>query len=527
MADGIDWSMLSDAIATPADPVQSLYYGAATRQNAQKLADAERLQAAQSAAQQKAAQLYQAGDTRGAQAALIGSGQWDGVTGVNASDKQMYDQARTNTADLAGIAVAVQHLPYDQRASAIQTLKTFLVGQGLHSADIDAFDPTDNNLAAIHGYGYSPEKQDANAVAVQNAAINAQNAQTQAQRLAYDITKPVEMDPTKNYIMPDGATVAGAPAISTGSASGGSAADNSRAARNNNPGNLRWDGHSKWQGMTGVDPQGFVQFDTPENGQRALGINIANQQKLHGINTVGDFIAKYAPPSDHNDTGTYAQTVARALGVGVNDRVNFSDPHVQHVLSAAITGVEAGSTPAKFADNAAPNESASQTASAGWHMVQTGVAKADPNSVDPSDPAIEMAARQYAITGDMPALGMGNGGMRKAILTRAAQIVQENHWSPAQIVANRADYKSSTSALTNDQKQYDTIQGAENTAINNGQRFIDLSANAPGNTASSWYNESRNYLGQKFGDSRVSDMNAAYQTFITEWFGPAYGLGAA
>jgi hypothetical protein len=118
-----------------------------------------------------------------------------------------------------------------------------------------------------------------------------------------------------------------------------------RAGRNNNPGNLRWDGQSKWQGMTGVDKDGFVMFDSPANGQRALGINIANQQKLHGINTVTDLITKYAPPKDHNDTAAYISTVSRALGVGPNDQINLSDPNVQRVLSATISGVESSGTP--------------------------------------------------------------------------------------------------------------------------------------------------------------------------------------
>ena len=115
-----------------------------------------------------------------------------------------------------------------------------------------------------------------------------------------------------------------------------------RAVRNNNPGNLRWDGKSQWQGMTGVDDSGFVKFDSPESGQRALSINIANQGNLHGINTVRGLIGKYAPPTDNNDTEAYIATVAKGLGVGPDDQIDPSDPRINTALQASITPVEAG-----------------------------------------------------------------------------------------------------------------------------------------------------------------------------------------
>jgi hypothetical protein len=115
-----------------------------------------------------------------------------------------------------------------------------------------------------------------------------------------------------------------------------------RADRNNNPGNLRYDGKSQWQGMTGVDPQGFVQFDTPANGQRALGINLANQANLHGLDTVRGIISKYAPPSDGNDTGAYVAKVAQTLGVGPDDKIDPNDPRINQVLQSVIVPTEAG-----------------------------------------------------------------------------------------------------------------------------------------------------------------------------------------
>jgi hypothetical protein len=118
------------------------------------------------------------------------------------------------------------------------------------------------------------------------------------------------------------------------------------AVRNNNPGNLRWDGRSQWQGMTGVDPNGFVQFDTPESGQRALSINLANQANLHGLNTVRKIIAKYAPPSDHNNTDAYVASVAGKLGVGPDDAIDPTDPRVNQAMQSVIVPTEQGGAPA-------------------------------------------------------------------------------------------------------------------------------------------------------------------------------------
>lgn len=120
------------------------------------------------------------------------------------------------------------------------------------------------------------------------------------------------------------------------------------SVRNNNPGNLRWDGKSQWKGMTGVDPRGFVQFLTPELGARAAGINLGNQQKLHGINTLSGLISKYAPPSDNNDTAAYIRTVAQKTGLDPNAPIDLQDPAIQAKVLPVMFNVESGGTPARF-----------------------------------------------------------------------------------------------------------------------------------------------------------------------------------
>jgi len=96
-----------------------------------------------------------------------------------------------------------------------------------------------------------------------------------------------------------------------------------RGIINNNPGNLR---HGPaWQGLCAQqsDPE-FCQFNDVEFGIRALAITLLNYQKLDGCNTIGQIIARYAPPSDGNPTPEYAANVATACGVGVDDPIAVS-----------------------------------------------------------------------------------------------------------------------------------------------------------------------------------------------------------
>lgn len=94
-----------------------------------------------------------------------------------------------------------------------------------------------------------------------------------------------------------------------------------RGIRNNNPGNIR---HSSihWQGKssTQTDPA-FVQFDSPEYGIRALARLLDTYSTHYGLNTVRGIIGRYAP-SNENDTASYVNSVAGALGVSPDQRID-------------------------------------------------------------------------------------------------------------------------------------------------------------------------------------------------------------
>lgn len=90
-----------------------------------------------------------------------------------------------------------------------------------------------------------------------------------------------------------------------------------RGIRNNNPGNIDHNPANKWVGELPHDKtieSRFCRFSTPEYGIRALAKILLNYQRKHGLNTIRKIISRWAPPVE-NDTGAYAEQVAKACGV--------------------------------------------------------------------------------------------------------------------------------------------------------------------------------------------------------------------
>lgn len=110
----------------------------------------------------------------------------------------------------------------------------------------------------------------------------------------------------------------------------------------NNPGNIR---HSsdKWVGMSQIqtDPN-FVQFDTPDDGIRALARNLKTYFSK-GINTIAKIIATWAPPNENN-TAAYIAHVAQMLNTDPN-KVLSSNVATLNALTNAIITHEQGSNP--------------------------------------------------------------------------------------------------------------------------------------------------------------------------------------
>ncbi len=108
-----------------------------------------------------------------------------------------------------------------------------------------------------------------------------------------------------------------------------------RGERNNNPGNIRVG--NAWQGerAQATDPD-FEEFESPEAGIRALALVLLNYQSRHGLRTVRDIIARYAPTNE-NDTEAYINSVASEMGVTPNAQINLTDKTtLAHFVRAVI-----------------------------------------------------------------------------------------------------------------------------------------------------------------------------------------------
>lgn len=118
---------------------------------------------------------------------------------------------------------------------------------------------------------------------------------------------------------------------------GGAVGSAIRGIRNNNPTNLE-DAGIQWDGLTGVDPGGYLVFNTMVSGLRAASKNLANYQNLHGINTVDGAIRRWSK----TDQDAYVANVAAALGVDPYESIDLTDGSTQLAMLRVIIVQENG-----------------------------------------------------------------------------------------------------------------------------------------------------------------------------------------
>lgn len=117
-----------------------------------------------------------------------------------------------------------------------------------------------------------------------------------------------------------------------------------RGERNHNPGNIREGTLDKttWQGerVTDDDPS-FEEFQSAEDGIRALAKVLLNYQRRHGLKTVRSIINRWAPPVE-NDTGAYVDHVAEHLGVNADATIDLESNMTLFKLVYAVIRHENG-----------------------------------------------------------------------------------------------------------------------------------------------------------------------------------------
>lgn len=114
-----------------------------------------------------------------------------------------------------------------------------------------------------------------------------------------------------------------------------------RGIRNCNPGNIRIT-KDKWEGLReDQTDKEFFQFTAMKWGYRALIRTLQNYRKIHDCWTIGDFIRRWAPPSENNTTA-YIRTVCEKMGVPPAYVPNVEDKLSMCMMAAAISFVENG-----------------------------------------------------------------------------------------------------------------------------------------------------------------------------------------
>lgn len=107
-----------------------------------------------------------------------------------------------------------------------------------------------------------------------------------------------------------------------------------RGIRNNNPLNID-KSSSNWQGKTEGQDTRFETFVSPEYGIRAGAKILLNYQKLYKLYTMEDIFNRYAPPIENN-TNAYAEHMAKALGIGVNEEIALNKSNLIPLITAMI-----------------------------------------------------------------------------------------------------------------------------------------------------------------------------------------------
>ena len=122
----------------------------------------------------------------------------------------------------------------------------------------------------------------------------------------------------------------------------------SRGLRNNNPLNIRRN-NTRWKGLAAEQKDSaFFSFTAPCWGYRAAFITLKNYKRLHGLSTLAEWVARWAPPVE-NDTVGYTAFVERKSGVARDTVVDVADKETMCSVVAAMSQMENG-TPAKMAD---------------------------------------------------------------------------------------------------------------------------------------------------------------------------------
>jgi hypothetical protein len=147
----------------------------------------------------------------------------------------------------------------------------------------------------------------------------------------------------------------------------------------------------------------------------------------------------------------------------------------------------------------------------------------DPAANDTLDPATLTFYAQQVLSGaPMPAMGMGKVASqnRQAVMREVAKMAGGEGKTGEDLARQITHYKAASGKIANLEKQLGTITQAEQTALANGQQFIDRSAELPGQTQYPILNSITQTVQRNVpvpGHDTISAMDAAFTTFANEY----------
>ena len=124
-----------------------------------------------------------------------------------------------------------------------------------------------------------------------------------------------------------------------------------RGIRNCNPGNIRNSDATDWKGEVPAGAKkdnSFEEFKDMAHGYRALIKLLQNYRRKYGLQSIADFISRWAPRTE-KDTSGYITRICREMQVPTTYVPDMEDKGTMCALAAAISVVENG-IPAVMAD---------------------------------------------------------------------------------------------------------------------------------------------------------------------------------
>lgn len=144
-------------------------------------------------------------------------------------------------------------------------------------------------------------------------------------------------------------------------------------------------------------------------------------------------------------------------------------------------------------------------------LEQQKFAQGQNDKTDLTPEGIDAAAMNYAKTGQLPALGMGDKQTRKQIINRAAELMPG-----LDIARNKADFDANKKSLDAMQKQRDAIGAFETTAKKNIDLFLETAGKVV-DTGSPLMNQPlRALTGKVLGSPDQAAYDAARQVAVNE-----------